>query len=169
VARHAEELAAHEPVGDLDAVVVAALYHDAVYDPRATDNEAASARLARRDLTALGWTDERADRVATMIEATAGHTGQVADDHGADPDTAVLLDADLSILGADPVAYQTYATGVRVEYGHVDDAAWRAGRADVLRALAARDPLYRTATARARWESRAKANVQAELATLERP
>ena len=55
---------------------------------------------------------------------------------GVEPDAAaVVIDADLSILAAEPARYSAYVAGVRAEYGHVDDAAWRRGRADVLRRL----------------------------------
>jgi predicted metal-dependent HD superfamily phosphohydrolase len=160
VVRHVLELAETESVGDLDAIVAAAFYHDAVYDPRASDNEEQSARLAERVLAGLGWDADRHRRVGAMVRATTAH----ASPH--DADTAVLLDADLAVLGADPAAYEAYARGVRAEYAHVDDAGWRAGRAQVLRDLLARDPLYATAPARTRWASRAAANMTAELASL---
>ena len=160
VVRHVHELAADWPVSDLGAVLAAAFYHDAVYDPRATDNEDQSARLAARVLGELGWSVDRRETVARLVRATAGH---VAD---GDAGCAVLLDADLAVLGAEPAAYQAYVTGVRAEYAHVDAAAWRTGRAAVLRDLLARRPLYATEPARARWEARAGANMAAELATL---
>ena len=94
------------------------------------------------------------------MRATAAH-GAPADD-----DTAVLLDADLAVLGSDPAAYQAYVTGVRTEYGHVDAAGWQVGRGQVLRDLLARDPLYATEPGRRRWARRAAANMTAELATL---
>jgi predicted metal-dependent HD superfamily phosphohydrolase len=165
VLRHVDELAAAEPVDDLAAIVVAACFHDAVYDPRAAANEAASARLARHELAAISWPQDRIDAVGTMIEATASHVG----DAGAtahEGDVAVLLDADLAVLGAPPNAYGAYATGVRAEYAHVDDAAWRSGRAAILRSLLERPVIYRTPTGRSRWESRARANLTAELASL---
>ena len=160
VVRHIHELGAAWPVADLGAVTAAAFFHDAVYDPRAVDNEEQSALLAARVLGELGWTDERCAAVGRLVRATARHHA------GDDPDCAVLLDADLAVLGADPAAYQAYVTGVRAEYAHVDAAAWRTGRAAVLRDLLARHPLYATAAARARWEARAAANMIAELATL---
>ena len=126
------------PVSDLGAVLAAAFYHDAVYDPRATDNEDQSARLAVRVLGELGWSAARCDTVARLVRATAGH------DADGDADCAVLLDADLAVLGAEPAAYQAYVTGVRAEYAHLDAAAWRTGRAAVLRDLLARRPLYAT-------------------------
>jgi predicted metal-dependent HD superfamily phosphohydrolase len=161
VIRHVEELGAVEPVDHLDEVVAAAFYHDAIYEPTHPANERASARLARRDLTTLGWSDDRTERVGAMIEATA-HQNRDAPSG----DTAVLLDADLAILAADPAAYSDYVSGVRAEYRHVDDAEWRTGRASVLRGFIDRTSIYCTPTARERWELRARANIAAELATL---
>src|SRR6188472_1312065 len=50
VVRHVLAIAAAHPASDLDAVVAAAFFHDAVYEPTRSDNEAASARLAQRAL-----------------------------------------------------------------------------------------------------------------------
>ncbi len=162
VIRHVAELAATERIEHLDEVVAAAFYHDAVYEPAYPANERASARLARRDLASVGWPDGAVDRVASMIEAT--EHGAPADDTTGD--TAVLLDADLAILGADPAAYSAYVTGVRAEYRHVTDDDWRTGRAAVLDGFLQRPTIFRTATACDRWEVRARANLTAELAAL---
>lgn len=163
VVRHIKELARSEAVGDLDAVVAAAFFHDAVYDPRARDNEDQSADLAIRVLTDLGWAPARAAAVGAMVRATAGHEAD------RDPDRAVLLDADLAVLGSEPAAYQAYVTGVRAEYGHVDEPGWATGRAAVLDRFLGAPAIYATATARARWEARARANLTAERATLRHP
>ena len=163
VIRHVEELAATEPVDHLDEIVAAAFYHDAIYEPTHPANERASARLARRDLATLGWADDAIDRVGEMIEATA-HASEATDDPRGD--VAILLDADLAILGADPAAYSSYVDGVRAEYRHVDDPEWRVGRAEVLQTFLDRPTVFTTATGRARWEARARANLTAELAAL---
>ena len=164
VIRHVEEITAEHPADHRDEVVAAAFYHDAVYEPAYPANERASARLARRDLAACGWDDERAERVGAMIEATA----HMANASGAPRlgDTAILLDADLAILGADPAAYSAYVAGVRSEYRHLDDAEWADGRADVLRGFLDRPAIFLTAPAAQWWEARARANLSAELATL---
>ena len=163
VIRHVDELAANEPVEQLDEVVAAAFYHDAVYEPAYPANERASARLARRDLTAIGWDDVAVERVGSMIEATEHDRTITAQANG---DTAILLDADLAILGADPAAYSSYATAVRSEYRHVDDVEWRTGRSAVLEGFLARPTIYLTPSGRDRWEHRARANLTAELAGL---
>jgi predicted metal-dependent HD superfamily phosphohydrolase len=163
VIRHVGELATTEPVEHLDEVVAAAFYHDAVYEPSYPANERASARLARRDLASIGWSDDAAQRVGSMIEATE-HA--VAGPEQPTGDTAVLLDADLAILGADPAGYAAYVTGVRAEYRHVSDGDWERGRAAVLQRFLDGETIYRTVTARERWELRARANLSAELAGL---
>lgn len=160
VCRHVDRLAAVEPVADLDAVLTAALFHDAVYDPTSTRNEADSAVLATQRLADAGWSDDRVGAVARLIEATAGHADPV------DVDTAVLLDADLAILGASPSEYLAYVAGVRFEYGHVPDEAWRPGRARVLQSFLDRPRLYATTTMHDEREHRARANLGAELSGL---
>ena len=162
VVRHVNELIDVEPVDDPGAVVAAAWFHDAVYEPRSRANERASARLARRDLDKLGWAAERANAVGTMIEGTMQHTKP------GDTDTAVLFDADLAILGAAPDAYAAYASDVRSEYSHVDDESWRTGRAGVLTGLLDRDRIYATASGFDWWESTARENLSAELDSLTR-
>lgn len=158
---HDDETTHTAPHPDGDAVRLAALYHDAVYDPRATDNEAISATLARDVAVQLGWTTDRAELVHSLVLATA-IGGDVSDGGAYD----VLLDADLAILGSAPNEYQAYVNGVRREYSHVSDADWRTGRAGVLRHLLDLEPLYRTGTMQRTRTARARANMAAELATL---
>src|SRR5687767_4640444 len=62
---------------DADAVRLAAWYHDAVYEPFATDNEARSAALAP------------SEEVSRLVLLTAGHKVAVGDRNG-----ALLADAD---------------------------------------------------------------------------
>jgi predicted metal-dependent HD superfamily phosphohydrolase len=159
VCRHVAELHEHHPVDDLDAVLAAALFHDAVYDPRSSTNEADSAQLAVRVLDGAGWPAARCQLVAALVLATAQHRAD-------DPATAVLLDADLAILGGQVSEYQPYVTAVRAEYAHVDDDAWRRGRAQVLRGFLDRPAIFLTATMHAQREARARANLTAELAAL---
>jgi len=148
-------------------VLAAALYHDAIYDPKVDDNEARSADIAAQQLTDVGWPAVRCDAVAAMILATAGHLAPGRPDVD-DVDTTLLLDADLAILGADPGAYQAYANGVRAEYAHVDDAAWTAGRTLVLHRFLDRDRLFASEYMHDTYEHRARANIEAELAALRR-
>jgi predicted metal-dependent HD superfamily phosphohydrolase len=160
VLRNVDELAgvAHAP----DVVRLAAWFHDAVYDPRADDNEERSARLAEHMLTDLRVDDSAVAEVARLVRLTAGHD---AGDN--DPDAAVLCDSDLAILAAGETRYAEYVAGVRAEYAYVPDDEFARGRADVLRQLMSQRSLFRTPTAHATWETAARANVTAELARLD--
>ena len=169
VLRHAEAILAEadDLHLDSDAVRLAALWHDAVYDTSASDNEAASARLAHDVAMQLGWPVERADLVEELVVSTAPgwHRPAPRRPAGLIDEFDVLHDADLAILGSEPAAYQAYVNGVRREYAHVDYGAWRTGRSAVLRSLLATDPLYRTPAFDTR-TARARANLTAELAAL---
>ena len=68
--------------------------------------------------------------VQRLIELTAGHAAEADDANG-----RLLVQADLSILSAEPSRYARYARDVRAEYAQVDDDAWRNGRAAALRSL----------------------------------
>lgn len=138
------------------ATMLAAWYHDAVYEPTSATNEADSAEVAREALPRLGL-GELAERVAELIELTAQH-GPAPDD-----EAALLLDADLAILGQSPLLYLRYVQGVRAEYGHLSDEDFRSGRSDVLRGLLERERLFQHG-AFAHLEDPARANLAAELA-----
>lgn len=167
VVHHARELAATtDPPrtdAEVDHLVAAACFHDAIYDPRRTDNEARSADLARRALAELGWDEAAIDRVATMIEATAGHADDAAT---TDLTTAVLLAADLGVLAAEANRYGDYVRNVRREYGHLDDAAWTTGRGAFVEAMLAREHLFPSVLGVDDWERRARANLAAERAAM---
>lgn len=152
-------LAEQPSVDDPAAVRLAAWFHDAVYDPRADDNEAASARLAQRELADLGIDEARIGRVAQLILATSDHRPR-------GDDAKVLVDADLAILAADPVTYDVYRRAIRVEYGHLDEATFRSGRTKVLEAFLAREQIYATRVMRARGEAVARRNLRTELDAL---
>lgn len=144
-----------------DLIRCAAWWHDAVHEGRAGDDERASAALARQQLTDLGVVGRSVAAVVDLVLITAQH------DPGspADPDAAVLCDADLGILAAEPRRYAEYARDVRAEYAHVPDELFAAGRAAVLRRLLAKPRLFHTPTATS-WESDARVNVSRELDRL---
>ena len=146
---------------DPSAVQLAAWFHDAVYDPRAADNEARSAAHAVELLAPLGVPESVLGHVADMIRATA-HTA-TAD---VDADTAVLLDADLAILSAEDRRYARYAADIRREYAWVDDAAYQVGRTKVLQGFLHRPRIYRTERMFAAAEHAARRNIGSEIERL---
>lgn len=145
------------------AVQLAVWYHDAVYDPRAADNEVRSAALAVEQLTPLGLPAGLVSRVSELVRATAHLAGEPPAE---DSDEAVLLDADLAILGASEARYRRYATDIRREYAHVSDAEYRRGRAAVLEQFLGRHQIFRHPTLHAEGEASARRNLLSELAEL---
>jgi len=148
--------------GDPPAVLLAAWFHDAVYDPTRRDNEVESRRVAADELTAVGLPPGVVAHVGDMILATVHGTA----DAPVDSDTAVLLDADLAILAAAGPRYRRYAADIRAEYAHVPDDAYRTGRAAVLEHFLARPRVYRTDVMFADGEAAARQNLAAEIAAL---
>ncbi len=146
---------------DPDALYLAVWFHDAIYNPRAKDNEEQSAKLAERCLTTLGLARPTIERVMEMIGATAHGTTT-----SAQGDTAILLDADLAILGAEEKRYQRYAADIRREYDWVSDADYKTGRSHVLEAFLKRERIYSTERMFASGETLARANLLAELRVL---
>ncbi|MGK5679512.1 HD domain-containing protein [Actinoplanes sp. URMC 104] len=143
-----------------ERVRLAAWMHDAVYDPRALGdaNERDSAEFAEGLLQTLGVPDATAAEVARLVGLTAGHaTGED------DPDGELLCDADLAVLAGDDEAYAQYTAAIRREYAHVPDDDFRAGRAQVLKALLELPSIYRLQPLREQWEQRARANLEREL------
>lgn len=130
-------------------------FHDAVYDPTRADNEAQSALLAEQSLKRLGTTPPLIQAVVAIILATQNHQTD-------DPDTALFLDADLSILGADAKTYQDYAHAIRQEFAWVPEALFLERRAVVLQKFLSRERIYQTETF-AKLEQPARENLQHEL------
>lgn len=155
VLEHADRLAAEEHA-DRDAVLIAAWFHDAVYDEHG-DNEERSAELARAELEGHVPRD-LVDEVVRLVRLTQNHRPAEDDVNG-----RVLCDADLAILASDEQRYAEYVDGVRREYGYVDDKVFTAGRVAVLVDLLERPTLFHTTYGRQHWEARARANVQREL------
>jgi predicted metal-dependent HD superfamily phosphohydrolase len=142
-------------------VLVGLWFHDAIYDTQRHDNEQRSADWARSAARELGASAESAQRIHDLIMFTR---------HSAAPvgvDAQVLVDADLSILGAPAARFQEYEAQVRSEYSWVPDDAFRSRRAMILKELLGRSHLYSTARFRARYEARARRNLQQSLKDLE--
>jgi predicted metal-dependent HD superfamily phosphohydrolase len=145
---------------DRDRVEAALWFHDAIYDPRAVDNEARSAEWARRALAELGIPSTVADDVARLVRLT-GHASPTSD-----PSGQLLCDIDLAILGREPEAFDAYDRQIREEYAWVPEPDFRAARAGVLTGLLSRSPLYQTEHFRHRYETVARTNVGRALERL---
>lgn len=154
-----------ERLSDPLAVYCAILLHDAIYEPRAGDNEARSAALAA-DMLAGVVPGQTLARTIRLIEATAKHAipdGLSADERG---DMAMFLDMDLAILAAPEAEFDAYEAGVRHEYREVPELDFRAGRARILEGFLARDRLYMSPWGREVFEAKARANLARSIRRL---
>lgn len=144
---------------------LAIFMHDVVYLPQRGNNEAASAVWARERLGQLGIVRDRIATVAHFIEMSRHDTSSLA---AVDPasDLALFLDLDLSVLAAEPTAYEAYSRAIRAEYDIYSDLLYRRGRANVLKGFLQRPALYTSSYFAPLWEAAARANITRELATL---
>lgn len=155
-------------------LVLAAWFHDAVYEGAPGEDERRSEQLAGTSLEPLVaaglLTDHELQMVRLLVRATATHELPESAELPAGyavTDIEFFLDADMAILAADSARYRRYLRGVRSEYSHFDDEAFRTGRTTFLRSILGRERIFLSEQALQLWEEPARANLQAELTEWE--
>lgn len=141
-------------------VVLAAWFHDVVYEGQAGADEEASAQFALATLPQVGMDEATADEVARLVQMTTHHNPEPEDTKG-----ALLSDADLAVLGGSPARYADYVQRVRAEYPQVPEYEFVHARLLILDRL---DPaaLYKTERGRALWGEQARQNLAVEIDEL---
>jgi predicted metal-dependent HD superfamily phosphohydrolase len=147
---------AHSPA----EIAIALWFHDAFYDPKRDDNEDRSADWAQSAAIDAGVAQATAERLHAMVMATKHEA--VPDD----PDTRLLVDIDLSILGADRQRFDESDEQIRREYAYVPEPEWKVARRKVLNGFLDRPRLFGTDRYHATLEARARDNLQRALARL---
>jgi predicted metal-dependent HD superfamily phosphohydrolase len=142
------------------SIELAIWFHDAIYDPRKSDNELRSAEWAKRELKRAGAPAVLQDRIVSMILVTC-HDGDPQS-----PDEELLSDIDLAILGTGMKRFDDYERQVRQEFQHVPKQQFRAGRRKILAGFLEREQIYFTEWFRTRREAAARANLQRSLTRL---
>jgi predicted metal-dependent HD superfamily phosphohydrolase len=165
VLRHYQEVAAGPGWTQPRDVALAVLYHDAIYEPGRSENEARSAQFAVEQIAR--WQPEAgidAHRVAHLIELTARHGQFVPADFDGDPapdDVRRFLDCDMAILGAEPAVFDAYDRGIAAEYrGTLPAWLFRLNRRRFLKALLARERVFLSDFFHARLDAQARANLR---------
>ena len=138
-------------------VELALWFHDAIYDVRSKRNEEASADWAYQVLRGAGVSEEAAGRVHALVLVTR-HDGVPQD-----ADACLLVDIDLSILGAERARFDQYERQIRAEYAHVPGLLFRFKRRQILRAFRDRPWIYATESFRAKLERPARENLTRAL------
>jgi predicted metal-dependent HD superfamily phosphohydrolase len=142
-----------------DAVELALWFHDAVYDPKAADNEEQSAAMAKRCLESGGQAG-LSEIVAALVMATKLHNTD------AGPDAALMVDVDLSILGQDAKRFDDYETAIRAEYAWVPQEVFNSKRAEILERFLGRERIFSTERFRSKYEQQARRNLERSIRRL---
>ncbi len=140
-----------------EEIELALWFHDAIYDTRRKDNEEKSAEWARSTVVEAGVAAPAGDRVYELVMATR---------HNAVPaglDAQILVDVDLSILGASPDRFDEYERQIRQEYSWVPGLLFRRERRKVLTDFLKRRTIFQTKQFIAAYEARARANLQRSI------
>lgn len=147
---------------DHPAEVEAALwFHDAIYDTHSDSNELRSAELAQKAALSLGVDSTVASRIHDLIMNTRHASLPV------EQDARLIVDTDLSILGAEPARFAEYEQQVHQEYAWVPEDIFRERRASILRGLLQRPTIFSTDLFRERYERQARQNISQSLEVLE--
>lgn len=146
---------------DSDAIFLTTWFHDAIYEPKKSDNELESAKLAVKLLNEISFPIDRITKIEQIILATRTHSAENLDEDG-----KIFLDLDLSILGTSKEIYQNYSRAIRQEYSHVWDFLYRRGRKKVLENFLRRERIYFSESLRERFEQPARLNLANEIKEL---
>ena len=151
----AKSLAVHP-----EEVELALWFHDAVYDPKRSDNEQKSAEWAEGVIKQSGGSNDSAERVSYSILATR-HQQEVT---GAD--AQLMVDVDLSILGREPDIFWSYEENIRKEYSWVPEELFRRKRMEILSRFLEHQHIYYHRQYREMFEEKARANLKRAIARL---
>ena len=132
-------------------------FHDSIYNTKRSDNESRSATWAAKVLSEGGASSASTKLVEELILVTS---------HAALPQTLdeqLMVDIDLSILGANDVRFSEYERQVREEYSFVPGLLYRIKRKAILRQFLERERVYSTQHFRALLETQARRNLERVL------
>lgn len=134
-------------------IEMALWYHDAIYNPRSKNNERRSAELCRQFLLRAETDAEFTATVCDLIMFTE-HTGN--------PNTLdgqLLVDIDLSILGADRTRFAEYEWQIRREYKWVPKFLYKNKRREIFQSFLQRPRIYFSEIFYEAFENRARMNI----------
>ena len=147
------EYVRHLP-NDPEAVEMAIWFHDAVYDPKSSNNEICSAKFALNILRLGELHDAFNMKVSVLIMYTR-HLRPPRD-----IDAQVLVDIDLSSLGKPWQCFIIDSPRVREEDSHIPDKYFRIGLGMFFPKLLMRPTVYLTQYFHRKYEAQARENLE---------
>jgi predicted metal-dependent HD superfamily phosphohydrolase len=150
-------------------------FHDAVYQPPLTSNEAASVMYMHDQMRGLDHrllsmaayhifaTHPDDDEAARHLRTS--HLSETAR-RSVEADQWYVKDIDFAILGQPEERYREYAAQIREEYSFAADPVYNTARREFLEKLLSREALFFTGTFAQRYEAQARKNIAAEIERL---
>ncbi|MDZ4286906.1 MAG: hypothetical protein U0984_03055 [Prosthecobacter sp.] len=140
------------------AALEAALWlHDIVYHPEESDNEEGSARLANDILSDGEAPKAFIQQVRALILVTKNHTPD------ATPDSDLMCDIDLAILGQNQERFFEYEAAIREEYADVPIETYAPKRTQILEGFLKRPSIYANDHFRGLYEATARENLKTSI------
>lgn len=163
--KHIEAMLGHyDAVKDLAErpaeLELAIWFHDAIYKALSKSNELDSAEWAKEFSLSNGYDLEGAERVHSLIMATL-HNGIVQD-----KDQKLIVDIDLTVLGASPEVYDEFERNVRKEYKMVPTFIYRKKRKELLKSFLNNASIYSLDYFKEKYESVARHNINRAIKML---
>ena len=146
---------------DAGQLLFALWFHDAVYDVTRHDNEQRSAEWACQALSEAGALKADQEAVYRLIMVTRHHNLAQQDDE------KLLVDIDLSILGAEPLRFEESNQQIRQEYLWVPEPLYIQKRREILASFMARPFIYNTRPFRESREAQARENLRRAIEALD--
>ena len=131
-------------------------YHDIIYDVEKIDNEEESAKLAISQLKKLNISEEDKTAIKQLILETKTH-------QATSTQNKLFLDADLSILGSNPIEYKNYIQKIQKEYRVYNKSVYRKGRGKIIKMFLEKDKIYQSEYFYELYEKKARYNLSKEL------
>ena len=142
-----------------DSVELAIWFHDVIYEPLGGQNELKSAQFFFDHFESAAGSTLINDvmRLIIATDPTRPRSGRNDED--------LIIDIDLSILGAPAGDYEVYRSAIRNEYASVPEPDFIAGRKAILQKFLSQR-IYATGYF-ARLEPQARLNLRHELSSME--
>ena len=156
--RHLDGLGLSHPAAS--EIELSFWFHDAIYKPFSSTNEEDSAEWAKAFMTQNKLPSDCIKRVFDLIILTKTHSNPQ------NQDAAIMLDIDLSILGAPPNVYDQYEKNIRIEYKRVPFFLYKKKRKEILQSFLDMERIYTHEPFFEKWEARARANLIKAVADL---
>ncbi|WP_202819750.1 hypothetical protein [Thaumasiovibrio subtropicus] len=146
---------------DPNAIELAIWFHDAIYNPFSSTNELDSAVWSKTFLTENDASDVLIEHVYRLIMATQhNHTLH-------DNDEKLIVDIDLTILGAPRAVYDQFEKHVRLEYRFVPLFIYKQKRIEVLKQFLDQARIYNHDVFHQQFEASARQNLMRAITKLE--